>query len=132
MKSNGKLKVIDVKNRTCYYFDDILKIKHFDLDNILADLKSYKNILVYDRLDKNLTGAKPMRIRFNKIDGFINVYDGSRYLFTDEIYDFVYNRTRYLVAVKSDITYVISYNFSFIQFFTPKRNTEFASCYITH
>ena len=44
MDSNNKL--IYIKNRTCYYFDDITKIKDFDLDNILIDKKSYENDLV--------------------------------------------------------------------------------------
>ena len=39
MESNDKLKVIDVKNRMCYHFDDMIKIEDFDLDNILIDEK---------------------------------------------------------------------------------------------
>ena len=50
MESNDKLKEIDIKNRTCYYFDEITKIEDFDLDNILIVEKSYKNILVYNIL----------------------------------------------------------------------------------
>ena len=34
MESNNKLKEVDVKNRTCYYFDDIIEIENFDLGNI--------------------------------------------------------------------------------------------------
>ena len=30
MESNNELKEIDIKNRTCYYFDDIIKIEDFD------------------------------------------------------------------------------------------------------
>ena len=45
---NDELKQINIKNCTCYYFDDILKIEDFDIDNILIDEKSYKNILVYN------------------------------------------------------------------------------------
>ena len=30
MKSNDELKDIDIKNRTCYYIDDIIKIDNFD------------------------------------------------------------------------------------------------------
>ena len=49
-----------VKNRTCYYFDDILKIEDFfNFDNILIDEKSHKNILVYNVLCKTLIDAKP-------------------------------------------------------------------------
>ena len=32
-------KEIDIKNCTCYYFDDITKFKYFDLDNIFNRLK---------------------------------------------------------------------------------------------
>ena len=31
MKSNDELKKIDIKNRLCYYFDDNIKIEHFNL-----------------------------------------------------------------------------------------------------
>ena len=53
-----------------------------------------------------------MRIRFDKIDALIRVYDGTKYLvlFGSEKYDFIYNRTRYLIGVKSCITYVVSQN----------------------
>ena len=40
MESNDKLKEIDIKNRTCYYFDNIIKIEDFDNDDILRDEKS--------------------------------------------------------------------------------------------
>ena len=47
MENNG-LKKARIKNRTCYYFNDITKLEDFDLDNILRDRKSHKNILIYD------------------------------------------------------------------------------------
>ena len=40
MENNDKLKQINIKNRTCYYFYDIIKLDDFDLDNILIDEKS--------------------------------------------------------------------------------------------
>ena len=51
--SNDKLKEIDTKSRTCYYFDDIIKIEDFDLDNILID----QNILIYNISYKNLIAS---------------------------------------------------------------------------
>ena len=51
-----------------------------NLDNILTDGKSYKNILLYNISYKTLIDAKPLRIRFNKIDGFVRVYDGTSYV----------------------------------------------------
>ena len=48
LESNAKLKEISIKNRTCYYFVDIIETEDFDFDNILIDEKSYENFLVYD------------------------------------------------------------------------------------
>ena len=48
MDSNDELKEINIKNRTCYYFDGIIKIEDLNLHNILIDEKSYENISVYN------------------------------------------------------------------------------------
>ena len=48
MESKDELKEIDFKNRTCYYFDDIMSVKDFDLRDILLAEKLYENILIYD------------------------------------------------------------------------------------
>ena len=53
MGNNG-LKKFPIKNRTCYYFDNIIKLEGFDLDNILIGKKSHENILIYDISYKNL------------------------------------------------------------------------------
>ena len=45
---NSESKKILIENRTCYYLDDITKLEGFDLNNILIDVKSHGNILVYD------------------------------------------------------------------------------------
>ena len=37
-------------------------------------------ILFYNILYKILIDSKPLRTRFDKIDGYIRVYDGARYL----------------------------------------------------
>ena len=76
---------------------ETIKLKDFDLDNILIDKNSFENILIYDISYKNLIDPKPLRIRFDKINGFIRIYDGTRYLalFGSEKYDAVYVRFRY-------------------------------------
>ena len=62
---------------------------------------------------KTLIGAKPLRIRFDKVDGFIKDYNGTRYLvlFGPEKYDAIYNRIRYLIGQKSSIAYVFYHNY---------------------
>ena len=52
-----------------------------------------------------------MRFRFDKIDGFIRIYDGTRYLtlFGFKKYDPIYDKIRYLITLKSGITYIFSH-----------------------
>ena len=59
---NNEFKKVRIKNRTCYYFDDIIKLEDFDLDNIFIDKKSHENILIYDISYKILIDSKPLRI----------------------------------------------------------------------
>ena len=68
MESNDKLKEINIKNRTCYYFDDKIKIGDIDFDNFIMDEKLYDDILIYGISYKTLIGAKPLRIRLHKAD----------------------------------------------------------------
>ena len=51
MESKDELKEIDIKNRTCYYFDYIITDRDIYSDDILLDEKlyeTYKNILIYN------------------------------------------------------------------------------------
>ena len=52
-----------------------------------------------------------------KIDGFIKIYGGIRYLvlFAPERYNATYDRTNYLIIEKSGITYSINHNFARIK-----------------
>ena len=63
--------------------------------------------MIYDISYKTLIGPKPLRFRFHKIDGFIRIFDGARYLvlFYPEKYDAINNRIRYLLSQKSRIAY---------------------------
>ena len=111
------LKMVRVKNRTCYYFDDIIKLEDFDIDNILIDEKSRENILIYGISYKTLIGQKHLHIRFDKIYVFSRIYDGTRYLtlFSSEKYDAIYDRIRYLISLKSSITYIFPHSFAKIK-----------------
>ena len=117
MESN-EFKNVCIKNRTCYYFDDIIKLEDIGIDNILIDEKSHENIFIYDISYKTLIGSKPSRIRFDEIDGFVRIYDGTRYLtlFGSEKYEYaIYDRIKYLISLKSSITYIFSHNFGKIK-----------------
>ena len=50
-----------------------IKNEDFDFNKILTNEKSYENILVYDISYKHLFRAKRLRIRFDRVNGFIRV-----------------------------------------------------------
>ena len=97
----------------CCYFDSIIKLEVFGVNNILMDEKSHKNNSIYSISCKTLIGGKPLCIRLGKIDGFIRIYYGARYLilFGSKKYDAILNRIRYLVSPKSSMIYIFSHEF---------------------
>ena len=44
----GTVKQINVKNRTYYFYNDMIDIKTFDSDLLKIDKKSYKDIGIYN------------------------------------------------------------------------------------
>ena len=130
MERRDKLKEIDNKNCMCYYFDDIIRFMDRDTDfNILLNGKLYeekfKNILIYDISYKTSMGAKPLRVRFNKIDGFIKIHNNIRYLvlFDYSYCDKVCDKIKYLVGEKSGIADSINHNFARIRIDSSDSST---------
>ena len=91
MESKDELQNIGIKNRTYYYFDDIMAVKYNKIlfynfilyylrDITLLEKKTYENILIYDISYKTFIASKPLCNRFDEIDGFIKIYNGIRYL----------------------------------------------------
>ena len=76
MQSKGELKEIDIKNRMGYFFDYIIADRDIYSVNILLSKKlyeTYKTILICSISYKTSIGPKPLRISFDKMDGFIRV-----------------------------------------------------------
>ena len=63
---------------------------------------------------KLFIGAKALCIWFKKIDGFIKINDGIRYLVLSGSKQFnaIHNRIRYLIREKGGITDIIIHNFA--------------------
>ena len=45
METKNEFKKINVKNRTCYYFDDIIRVDDINVFNILLNQESNENSL---------------------------------------------------------------------------------------
>ena len=69
--------------------------------------------MIYDISYKTFMGAKLLRIRFDKLDGVIKIYDEIRYLelFGCRIYNAIYDRNFYLISENGDVKYIINHNF---------------------
>ena len=65
MKCKNELKEIDIKNRACYYFDNIINGTKINSSNVLLNKKLYENISVYNISYKSPAGPKPLRIMCN-------------------------------------------------------------------
>ena len=80
---------------------------------ILIDKKTFAHILVYNISYKSLIDSKHLSITFNKIDGFVRVYDGTRYLvlFGSEKYDPIYNYAK--IKVDSLDSFPLAKNMTF-------------------
>ena len=75
----GNAKEINIKNRTYYYFDDMLNIRNFDSNLLKIDKKSYKNIDIYyigyitikNSVYVKINNVNPLHLIINKVDGYI-------------------------------------------------------------
>ena len=103
---NNEFKKVRSKNRACHYFGDIIKLGDFDFD-ILIEKKSHGNNLINYISHKTLIAPKPLRIRIDKTYGFIKFNNGSKHLVLlgPEKFDVIYNRIRYIISLKSNITF---------------------------
>ena len=69
--------------------------------------EAYENILIYNISYKPCSGPKPLRIRFQKIDGYVGVLDVEikhLVLLDYGLFDKICDRIKYLVSQKSGIT----------------------------
>ena len=72
-------------------------------------------MLIFQK-SKHIFTLRSVLIRYNKIDGFIKIYNKIRYLVLfDEWCDKICDRIKYLIGKKSDITDSINHNFAIIR-----------------
>ena len=100
--NKDKLKEIDIRNHTCYCFEDIININDLNVD-ILINRKSNENILIQNVVYKSPYGANRSFIIFENVDRCIKKYDSTKYLAllpSDEKYEIIFDRIRHLIILK--------------------------------
>ena len=83
------IKEINIKNRTYYFFDDMINIKDFDSNLLKIDKMSYKNIdicyigyiTMKDSDYAKIHSVNPLYLIIDKVDGYFEEEkNGNRYL----------------------------------------------------
>ena len=88
----GKVKQIEIKNRTYYFYNDIINIEEFNSSLLKIDKKSYKDIDIYyigyitiKKIGgcENIYSVNPLYLIIGEVDGHIEEKNGSKYLVFD-------------------------------------------------
>ena len=73
------IKEINIKNRTYYFFDDVINIKNFDSSLLKIDKKLYRSIDIYCIwyitmkyiYYVNINSVNPLYLTIGEVDGYI-------------------------------------------------------------
>ena len=85
----GAVKQIDIKNRTYYFYNDMINIKKFDSNSLKIDKKSYKDIGIYNigyitikKIDdyENIYSVNPLYLTISHASGYIEEKGVNKYL----------------------------------------------------
>ena len=88
----GEVKQINIKNRTYYFYNDMINIKKFDSNLLKIDKKSYKDIGIYNtgyitikKIDdcETIYSVNPLYLLVNHANGYIEGKNGNKYLIFD-------------------------------------------------
>ena len=108
------IKEINIKNRTYYFFDDMINSEDFDSNLPEIDKKSHKKIDIYyigyitmkDSDNVKVNSVNPLYLIIVKVDGYIEEKNGNKYLTlvsankNEEVvikYTELWNETKYLI-----------------------------------
>ena len=80
-----KARQMIIKNRTYYFYNDLINIKDFDSRLLKLDKKTSMNLGIYyigyvtKKLEWNFNSANPLYLIINRIYGFIEEKNGDKY-----------------------------------------------------
>ena len=86
------VKQIDIKNRTYYFYNNMINIKNFDPILLKIDRKSYKDIGIYNigyitikKIDdcENINSVNTLYLCITHASGYIEEINGNKYLIFD-------------------------------------------------
>ena len=88
----GEVKQINIKNRTYYFYNDMINLKHFEPNLLKIDNKSYEKFGIYNigyitikKIDdnENIYSVNPFYLRVNHANEYIEEKNVNKYLILD-------------------------------------------------
>ena len=88
----GELKQINIKNRSYYFYNDMINLKNFEANVLKIDKKSYKNIGIYNigfitikKIGgcKNVYSVNPLYLLVNNPSEYIKEKNWNKFLIFD-------------------------------------------------
>ena len=79
-------KQLNIKNRTYYFWNDLINLKDFDPSLLKLDKKSSIDIIIYyigyvtKKSEYNIDGVNPLYLLISELGGFVEEKEGSKYL----------------------------------------------------
>ena len=86
-------KQINIKNRTYYFYNNIINLKDFESNLLKIDKKHYKGINIYytgyiiiKKADdcESIYNLNPLYLSVNHVSGYIEEKNGNKYLIFDD------------------------------------------------
>ena len=111
----GTIKQTNIKNRTYYFYNDIIDLENFDSSLLKLDKKSYKDIGIYNigyitikKIGdcKNIYSVNPLYLRINHASGYIKEINENKYLIfdsTDENKELLKNTMMFLMKLETKL-----------------------------
>ena len=90
----GKVKQIDIKNQTYYFYNDQINLKDFDTRLLKVDKKDYKEIDIYyigyvtvKKIANcnNINSVNPLYLMINEMIGHFEEKNENKYLVLDDV-----------------------------------------------
>ena len=88
----GDVKQVNIKNRTYYFYNDMINLKNFCIKVVTIDKNHYKVINIYyigyitiKKVDdyENIYSVNSLYLRVNHANGYIEEKNGNKYLIYD-------------------------------------------------
>ena len=114
---------LSIKNRSYYFYNDLINVLNFEANNLKSDKKTWKDIDIFyigyvdKKPDCNVNGVNPLYLIINRVYGYVSEKNGNKFLTIDKgdavlkKYDQVFSGIKYHIEkVDGEVNINSDYN----------------------